>query len=108
MCHGRKVSIRQTGLPFKVVRNAYVNLLPNELFEEGQLPKVYSAKPTIPTEFKHNGRRPKGTIETQDGAKESKGADNEGEASEEDEPNPLDPIILPVVTRALLIAGDTD
>ena len=34
MWYGRQEEMRQAGLPFQVVRDAYVNLLPSDQFEE--------------------------------------------------------------------------
>ena len=34
MWYGRREEMRQVGLPFQVVRDAYVNLLPSDKFEE--------------------------------------------------------------------------
>ena len=34
MWYGRREEMRQVGLPFQVVRDAYVNLLPSDQFEE--------------------------------------------------------------------------
>jgi hypothetical protein len=37
MWYGRREEVRQAGLPFRVVRDAYLNLLPSDQFEERDL-----------------------------------------------------------------------
>ena len=74
--YGRREAVRQAGLPFQVVRDAYLNLLPNQQFEE------------IDSQMTHETATEEGKVaDLQDGGNKV-------------QPNPNDRIILPVETHA--------
>ena len=74
--YGRREAVRQAGLPFQVVRDAYLNLLPNQQFEE------------IDSQMTHETATEEGKV-----------ADLQDEGNKV-QPNPNDRIILPVETQA--------
>jgi hypothetical protein len=95
--------MRQAGLPFQVVRDAYVNLLPSDQFEEretttnkgdqGQEEKAES------TRRKRKGK--KHDTEKHHEYDDSSESDKEPETENGGEANPYDTIVLPVETRPL-------
>ena len=103
MWYGRREEMRQAGLQFQVVRDAYVNLLPSDQFEErettnnkgdqGQEEKAES------TRRKRKGK--KHNTEKCHEYDDSSESDKKLETEDGGEANPYDTIVMPVETRPL-------
>jgi hypothetical protein len=93
MWYGRREKMRQAGLPFQVVRDAYVNLLPSDQFEERETTNDQGDQ----GQKKRKGEKRDEHHEYDDSLK----SDKEPETEDGGESNPYDTIVLPVETRPL-------
>ena len=95
--------MRQAGLPFQVVRDAYVNLLPSDQFEERKTTNYkgdQGQEEKAETRKKRKGK--KHDTEKYHEYDDSSESDKEPETEDGGETNPYDTIVLPVETRPLL------
>ena len=99
MWYGRREEMRQEGLPFQVVRDAYVNLLPSDQFEEQETTNNKGDQGQGKTESTRKKR--KGKKHDTDEYDDSSESDKEPETEDGGEANPYDTIVLPVETRPL-------
>ena len=96
--------MRQEGLPFQVVvRDAYVNLLPSDQFEEQETTNNKGDQGQGKTESTRKKRKgKKHDTEKYHEYDDSSESDKEPETEDGGEANPYDTIVLPVETRPLL------
>ena len=85
MWYGRREEVRQAGLPFRVVRDAYLNLLPSDQFEERDLAEDNGQGPGKRKSRRKGRRTEKQRDETEGRAHDdSNESEPESEMAEED------------------------
>ncbi len=101
--YGRREEMRQAGLPYQVVRDAFANLLPSYQFEERENTKNkgddQGQEKAESTRKKRKGK--KHDTEKYHEYDDSSESDKEPETEDGGEANPYDTIVLPVETRPL-------
>ena len=101
MWYGRREEVRQAGLPFKVVRDAYINLLPSDQFEERQ-DAIGDRGNQGQKRGESKSRRKRGEEHEgiEDDAHDDSGeSDKEPMTDDDGGQNPYDTIVLPVETK---------